>query len=162
LRVTSRGLGDVYKRQHHYSDPFLNKSDLNNLENINNIQIIFINSNKVLLVKDKESNKWMIPSGKRYHNESFKDALHRIFKSITNFDIKSDNINYSPRINRNMELSIVYKIESEQDDELTDKNELIYIPMDDLNNLINNDIPYYEVESLLLSTKSVLNDTFFR
>ena len=141
-----------------------------NLEDIVNIRIIFVNSNKVLLIKDKLSDEWMIPSGKRYPDESFKDAVHRIFKNITGFDIKTDIIDYNPdttnsprpRINRDMELSMVYKIESNQDDKFASRNKLIYIPIDDLRNLINDGISYDDVDSLAISTKSLLNDTFFK
>jgi hypothetical protein len=145
-----------YRIPHKYSL----KSGIINYEEINNIQIIFINLDRILLVKDEETNKWMIPMGKRGPDESFKKALHRIFISFTSFNIKSDNIKYNPRINRKMELSMVYKIISEQDDESSDNDKIIYIPKDNLDKLLNNDIPYKNVYSLVDSTKSLLDDVF--
>lgn len=150
-------------------NPYFKKGDItslfdkDDLENIINIGIIYVNSGKVLLVKNKVLNQWMIPFGKRYFKEEVENALERIFTETLGFGFNLDKTNMKQyiRMHQNKELSKIYKIETDQSDELPSKD-LIYIPLEDLEQLIKHGTSYDRVNSLLDFTKTLLNDTFFK
>ena len=130
---------------------------------INNIGIIFINSNGILFVKNKLLDEWMIPFDKKYNNELNENAISRIFQNNINFEIIQSQIiskDTHIRMHRNGEKSIFYIIRTNQNIpiSLTNTDDFIFIPLYDLKQLIKYNISYKQVNNLIDFNKTLFND----
>ena len=133
------------------------------LSKVNYIGIILINSDGILFIKDIINDIWKIPHDKKGITETDDDTISRIFKNTINIELDQDKIisndNYI-RMHRNGQKSKIYVIRTKQeiDISLEDKEELIFIPLKNLKELIRNDIPYKQVDKIMTFNKSLFND----
>jgi len=111
---------------------------------INFIGIIFNTPRGILIVKNTFG-KWTVPYDDKYDNESFKQAVFRIFKKYTKtemYESEFDKDSFYNRLRRTGDLARFYVVYSNRNiDEITDQ--IKYIEFN--NNLTRNDYQDYMI-----------------
>lgn len=128
------------------------------LNTINYIGIIFINSDGILFIKNTINDVWNIPFDRKGINETDNDTLSRIFKDKIETELIQSEIisnNKYIRMHRNGKKSKIFVIRSKQEIPLSLSKDFIFIPLENLKDLINNDTPYKQVNKIIDFNKSL-------
>lgn len=137
---------------------------------VSNASIVLITpNNRVILVRDRRTQEWMTPGGKRDHPESEFECALREFQEETSFVLDPKyftNMQSFPRVHRNKSITMIYIIHSIQRFPKYDQSKvkhhetdaLYYLKLNDLKKLVLNDIPHGDVTILKGSVKKSLHD----
>lgn len=138
----------------------------------NNAAIIFITSNnRVLLVRERRTREWCVPGGKIDRNESDFEGALREFREETSFDIEPEfftSIKSYLKQHGNGSITKIYIIHSTQqfppyNPHIVlngETDQLIFLKLDDLRNLIFKGTPHGKVNKLRQSNFNSLKDLF--